>query len=176
MTNDRTFNVIRGYLPCDGWPARARAHGLRHRVAFALDSYRRDSTDAFFDVDLWSRLVEAVREAAPGDEIAPIGEAHVDEPTACLVLRGQAIVALVEPELWVYAGGPRPYHDTYTLTAFFIQDVTEALLKAAHVRTAALGAVQLNVYDGSKTPPSLLTRLRYALFGWEPDAINSRKS
>jgi hypothetical protein len=182
---DRTMAIVTGYLPgIDVLPRWVQRLGLNRRVAFVLDSSRPGKVDTSFDAELYAALVDAAREVFRADRIAsvsatgetlkefraasdlmreyePLPEVDRDPLEQALLLRGETIVAAIGSEPWANAGGPQPYHDSFTVPIYSQDDAAAELEAAARSTCARLGADITEVVHGGPTPlpPGILRRL-----------------
>ena len=191
----RTFKVVVGYVPgVDALPKEAERLGFRFRVAFVLESYRPDRVDCYFDLDLYVALLASVADVLHADgmtgldrrgrEISARCEQESlksaieragaqDEPLTQVhfVLEDREVgAAFSEP--WARAGGPRLYHDSYTVPVFTVVDVSNALVAAARRTSQETGARLAEVYlaDEGPTPVGFIERLlsRFRLHPKDP--------
>src|SRR4051812_20980279 len=137
MSDERKVSLVVGYVPdVDALPADVERLGLRRRLALVLDTHRPSSPDMVFDEELYDRFLRIVIDAVKADAIlvrdgkqeakaSGADELHrlqlarpeeEREPFERIVLsRGAVPVAVVGSEPWARVGGPRPYHDSYTV-------------------------------------------------------------
>ena len=182
---DRTLSIVVGYVPrVDALPGWVRSLGLTRRVAFVLSSYRSDKVDLFFDAELNAALLDAAREVCRADRIAsmfpsdeilkefrtatdlmreyePLPEIERDPLERAVLQRGGMVVAAVGSEPWADVGGPMPYHDSYTIPIYSLDDAGAELEEAARSTCRRLGAEVTEVVQGSATPvpPGVLQRV-----------------
>jgi len=108
------------------------------RLAVVFDSFHPTSPDAEFDFDLYKLLIVPAVAALQGDRervtfdgkvVYPslaTGMAHIEAvshedrepPRLVEVFVGGRRIAVVELEDWVYHGGPKTYHDSYTFVVY----------------------------------------------------------
>jgi hypothetical protein len=183
-----TLTMVVGYVvDVDHLPSEPARLGLVRRVAFVLDSYRSDKVDMYFDARLYAALVESVREVLRADRLSaalsPGAEVELGvgelirwleqlpelerEPLPLITVEREGIpVALIMSEPWARAGGPEPYHDSYTVPVFTREDVAAPLQTAARAICQRLGAELTDVIHASEvaSPPGVLKRVK-SLFG-----------
>jgi len=151
------IDFVAGFDPMCLVPELVRSVGLRCRIAVIQDTYRPDSVDMYFDQPLWLCLLEfatqfghglqvgivdrrkrAPREPERADEVPP--EAFLaawralDDadryPPACIVVRDREnLVLYISTEYWNRAGGPMPYHDSYTYSIFSNEDLAAKVIQ-----------------------------------------------
>ena len=159
MENPRAARIVIGYHDVSpDSPAEARDLGLNSRVAVILESYRPDSFDMVFDHHLWTAAVRSVSACLSATRVEGIREppatswlrrllrpspeqvvpletllqelnADSDPPYKVRWYRGAELVAAACSELWCRAGGPMPYHDSYTLSCFVADHDSENLAR-----------------------------------------------
>lgn len=175
----RTMKVVVGYVPrVDQRPRWAQDLGFDRRVAFVLETYRPDQgPDMFFDLELYAALLQGAREVFQADRmvvVSPQGRTtelaeapdvvrllelrrELDrEPLEQLVLRrGDAVVASIGSEPWANAGGPSPYHDSYTVPIYSSEDRSTDLIAAARATRHELGAVIEEVIHADAEPTAI---------------------
>ena len=172
---DRTMKIVIGYVPgVDRLPKDVRALGFDRRVAFVLDTFRADKVDMFFDTELYAALLDAVREASRANRLSvvsssgktldlPNGYAVVGllernaesmrEPLFRVIMnRDGTPVSAVDLEPWAHIGGPRPYHDSYTMAVYSRDDLAERLEGAARAVCRRLGAEVTELVRASDIP------------------------
>jgi len=112
------------------------------------DTYRPDKArqGMYFDEALWRALFEFARETAPPDAQFRIGacdhakemdaadflaaNASIEDPPALLLVRANGTLVLcIETEYWTQAGGPWPYHDSYTYAIWSNDDVCARVIR-----------------------------------------------
>ena len=168
MENDRNFAIVEGYHECSYPPAQAYDAGFTQRSAVVLDTYRRDKQVAFFDCDLFLRILDAICRAIPHDSLAiEIGDGQElrslqelseryaaqsdddrDAPVRAWLRQGNRPVAHIETEEWVFCGGPAPYHDSYTLS-FYTSDNRAGEFRAICERVSKeIGATITGIHAG----------------------------
>jgi hypothetical protein len=123
--------------------------GLSERFAVIQDTAVEGCADWYFDKLLWRCLVRYV--VGQGGQVTvlgrwrdksevPIGDyleawaridPHDQEPPWALFVRTDGRLALsMVTEYWCLAGGPEPYHDSYTYSLFSHRDLGEEVLRA----------------------------------------------
>ena len=173
--NERALTMVVGYIPrVDALPREARALGFVQRVALALDTFRSDKVDLHFDVDLYAAMLDVIGQVLGSNrmslrlssrETAEVAGAHdvkrrleelpelEREPVPTILLKRDGLtVGLVESVLWARVGGPRPYHDSYTMAVYSSQDVAARLESMVRSRCAREGAELTEVVRASPTP------------------------
>jgi len=150
--NDKSVAFIFGYIKNIDYPNKqARKFGLERRFAFALDTYRQDQTDSFFDQTLFEVLLMSILNYIGCDKIVishkTLGEQVINDVTELhnilfvdpkdnhpvlfenmKIYKKGTLLCLGETSFFVSCGGPYPYHDTYTLS-FYVQDFDRMLLQ-----------------------------------------------
>lgn len=174
MEDDRTLEIVIGYLNGDRPLRGFRGAGLAHRIAFVLDSYRATKVDMYFDSELYAALIDRVREVVGADLVTGFFESggsvevsptewrdvrRIDEllddalPFERVVFsRGPAVVAVAAHEPYWKIGGQPPYHDSFCVPVFTREDVSEALLAVARAISSTLGATITGVHKGFDAP------------------------
>jgi hypothetical protein len=130
--------------------------GLNERFAVIQDSAVEGCSDWYFDKLLWRCLVRYVvgqggqvtvlnqwrdKDEVPIDEFLEAWD-QIDpqdqEPPWVLLVRieGRLTLSMVT-EYWCLAGGPDPYHDSYTYSLFSDRDVSEEVVLAIKGNPAA---------------------------------------
>jgi hypothetical protein len=139
--NDRTVKLVSGYLPNIDYPNKtARNMGLPFRFAVVLDTFRESKIDSFFDAELFFTLFHRIFDIIQHDTVTfqfdeqgKISFGSLDaaaehffsmpeeerEPfvQASLSLNG-APTSLIRAEWYYRAGGPEPYHGSYTYSIY----------------------------------------------------------
>jgi hypothetical protein len=142
-TPARRIALVAGYHPCSYPPPVAYEAGLRERFAVVLSSYRPDKDGVFFDADLFVRLAAALLRVVPHDSLAietgggssvlrslpelseryaRLDESERDPPLRMRASLGDRLVAVGETEAWAAVGGPAPYHDSFTLSLYTVEN------------------------------------------------------
>lgn len=142
-TNSRQIALVAGYHPCSFPPATAYDAGLRERFAVVLSSYRPEKDGMFFDAELFVLIADALLQSIPHDSL----EIELDErsphfkslteltelyssqdeldhepPNSMKALLGKRLVAVEATEPWMAVGGPDPYHDSFTMSFYTVED------------------------------------------------------
>jgi hypothetical protein len=173
--NDRTLRIVVGYLARVDWlPLDLRDAGFVHRTAVAIDTWRADKADMWFDAEIYLALLDVAARVVGATRIVGVrstGET-VDltepacrrdrlalerdgngEPFARVIFeRESAFVAVVDAIPWVRVGGPAPYHDTWTIAMHTGDDVARVLAAEAMGACADAGALVEDVVRGSQRP------------------------
>jgi hypothetical protein len=149
--NDKSVALIFGYIPEIDYPnEQAKSLGLDCRFAFALDTYRQDKMDIFFDKELFIELLISALNYVGFDRVAVSGKAmdekilhsvtdirtispyiinDEDEPCEKIkVYKKDEIVCLCDTSFFITCGGSHPYHDTYTFS-FYVKDFDREILQ-----------------------------------------------
>lgn len=139
--SERLISLVFGYLPGIDWQnPRAAVCGVSQRFAVALDTYRPDNVDMYFDHELLLALLRGVSELIPhgtlhismdvdGKDILMSldalerryreMEAEDRVPFIWLEYRDETgVVGYVQSEWYTLIGGPHPYHDSYTFSFY----------------------------------------------------------
>jgi hypothetical protein len=172
---ERTLTMVVGYIPrVDELPREARDLGFLRRVALALDTCRSNNVDLYFDVDLYTAMLDVIGQALASNQMSlrlrsretaeAAGALDVKrrlegvpvlerEPIPTILLkRGDLAVGLVESVLWANVGGPQPYHDSYTMAVYSSEDVAARLESMVRSRCEREGAELTEVVRASPTP------------------------
>jgi hypothetical protein len=176
------IRFLKGFDPACVVPPLVKSARLRERFAVIQETYRADKVDMHFDDALWLCLLEFAVRFAPGARVKIVGEgdgketaieeflsgwktSEDREPPACILVREHESLALcVATEYWKQVGGPWPYHDSYTYSAFSNEDLSERLIEFLRDAEAAAGwDISPDVLQPAKRP-TLRSRVA-ALFG-----------
>ena len=180
------FQVVTGYLASvDRLPRDAERLGLRHRCAFVMHTDSPRHVDMVFNASLYHAMIAMVwaalrcdraevffpfrKTAVSVEELETRAHEHTreaDMPVPKLVLfRGSIAVGYMESQPWAIAGGPEPYHDSYTVAVFTGSDVSDVFVAQAHeLATRCETEFQGVIRMGVEPPiPGFLERLRTAL-------------
>ena len=156
---DRRLRLLKGY-PSGTHPSpRAYDAGLRERFAAMLDTTRPDAEGMFLDVELFLRLIDALLEVVPHDQVLfEQGDERpvtLEPPEQIFLARDAHVVCVVETECRVNVGGTPPYHDAYTVVLYTRTDFAQAFREAAERTAASLGVPCTSEADGpaEATPP-----------------------
>lgn len=167
--------MVVGYLPrVDELPREARAFGFVQRVALALDTWRSDKVDMYFDVDLYAAMLDVFGQVLGSNQMSlrlnsrekaeAAGALDVKrrleelpelerKPVPTILLKhGDLMVGLVESVMWVRVGGPYPYADSYTVALYSREDVAARLESMVRSRCEREGAELTEVVRASATP------------------------
>ena len=140
MPSDRTVAIVLGYHECSYPPRLAYQAGLTERFAVIFGNE--------FDADLFIGILTAIGLAIPHDSLAielnaeqhfpsirALSEWYLsqqpddrDAPIGVRLFGAGRLVAIAETEFWVLAGGPWPYHDSYTLSFYTPEGRAEEFL------------------------------------------------
>jgi hypothetical protein len=139
--SDRTLNLIFGYLPgLDNLNPRASKCALNQRFAAAMQTYRSEKAEMYFDCELFVALLTLVSQSVPHNEVRLCMDKEGHEMLSSIeelskrysevedeerqpmywaeMTCGKQVVCYLETEWYVLVGGPVPYHDSYTLSVY----------------------------------------------------------
>lgn len=183
---ERSVAMVFGYLPEIDRPFEvAAAAGLTLRIALCLDTWRGDDEGMYFDDQLAVALLGVMAASIPHDrqEVA-VGEASrtwasltewhenyrrlppddrgpFDEVR--LFLEGK-LQAIVRTEPWVRIGGPHPYHDTWTFSAYLEQFDRVSMQAGLLAACSEQGAFVRDLMTASPEPRISLSTRMWDLF------------
>jgi len=145
------FSIVVGYIPdVDRLSRTARDLALGYRYAFVMSTYSPFSPDMVFDAGLYREIAVSIWDLLGSeraevvmdyeqprmadnlaDFTARVEEFSLseDEPVSRIIMyRGSAPVGFLESEPYARVGGPRPYHDSYTVAVYTSSDVSDLLV------------------------------------------------
>lgn len=139
-----TIRILRTRNPVI--PKAVRRERLRFHLDVVQDTHRPDSVDLFFDLALWTALLDFAsafttrgvvtlierpmskrgRNPRATDEMTllrysslPVLPAEERGPAEAIIVRRSGVVVLYVATLcWANVGGPAPYHDSYTYSVY----------------------------------------------------------
>lgn len=124
------------------------------------ETYRKDKDDMFFDLNfmlLWIEVIQTTTESicvkVSEDEddgawedlslwlqkCTTLGDSDRSPPAHVYFLDHDQILLKVVTEFWILAGGPMPYHDSYTYVFYGRQTGQSDLLKAVAEKASERG-------------------------------------
>jgi len=161
------INFFAGFDPVCFVPKALASAGMSHRLAVVQETYRPDSVDMYFDLQLWRRLLAFAEAFHPDGKISivdrPAGKGRHEDPRPAdemtlsayaateegsddpdpaeyiMVRNGDALVLCIATEFWTQVGGPTPYADSYTYSIFSTQDLSERVMRFLAEADAASG-------------------------------------
>jgi hypothetical protein len=182
MNEDRDIVIVKGYHDfIEPYPF-AIEHGMPHRLAYVLSSYRADKVDMYFDATLFCELMLGLEELFAPDNtqihmlegkvlrnvasmkkaILALPEIDQEPPESIVFRTGETIMACVQTEFWTQYGGPCPYHDSYTAAIYTGTDVSERLIALGKWVCTDTNAMLSDIIETSPVPTartSLIGRL-----------------
>lgn len=180
------IRFVAGIEPGLRVPAAVKAAGgLAHRFAVIQETYRsdkvEDDTPYYFDEALWCRLLAFARETAPGGRVGIVAcdrakeldaddflaaNTSIEDPPAFVFVRANGTLLLcIETEYWVRAGGPCPYHDSYTYAIWSNDDVSGRVIRFLREADASASWDIASHVLAPSTEPSPMRRLWARLTG-----------
>lgn len=176
--NDRTVRTVTGYLPGIDFPCKtAIKYGLPFRFAVAMDTWRQDNPDMFYDTELLlalcagfihkvehdTLLIDHQRTSKDKHQLFETLESYAaflqslpqdeQDPLMSLkLLKNGEVVLYAEPALYSLVGGPAPYHDTYTFALYSADDMGDVFVNVARETCHSLGAQIEREFRGLGTP------------------------
>jgi hypothetical protein len=169
-------------------PARAARAGLNQRLAVIQETCVEGCIDMHFDELLWRTLADYVRAFVPGARIEVVTkDGRSDRPVSLdrfleewngvavdgrepppllLAISDGGLRLCMATEYWCNAGGPRPYHDSYTYSLYADRDLQgEVLAQLDQAEGRERWRIKREPVDvAALLPPSLVRRL----IGWLP--------
>src|SRR5262245_51484501 len=141
-------------------PDYAKSAGLNHRFAIIQETYRPDCVDEYFDEPLWLSLLEFAKRISTDVQIGvtrnsskkvaledflagfvKLPSEERDPPPFIFGGEEGVLRITIETEYWNKAGGPMPYHDSYTYSIYSSAPVSKHVLE--HFAAANTGAWDL---------------------------------
>ena len=164
---NRFIALVVGYHEYSYPPSSAYDAGLVQRFAIVFDTYRPDKGYAYFDAELYFRVLTSICQAVAHDSISIDADGErvfhsFDElvnsslsksdddrepPKGVCLFRHGRIVACAETEEWLLVGGPAPYHDSYTLSVYTSDNRAAEFQRICECISVGMGATITGIYD-----------------------------
>lgn len=171
MKIERSISIVKGYHNCTRIPEAAVNEGLKYRLAIVLDTYRRDKVDMFFDEELYFKIIFRICDLIKPDQIKVFTiddkildsleamknnilslEDEHEPPKEIHFFKDGKINSCIYTEYWTFAGGPMPYSDSYTISVYTKDDISNELIVICDDVCNELNATITSFIEASSVP------------------------
>lgn len=176
---DRTMGLVfgydKGYSQCAPVLRELHRIGLLRRFAIVLDTHRHDCVDMYFDAELYFSLVSHIADTIRYDTLlATMQDSRVfrslkeldilfrktpredQEPPLRIEFHSDKVIQCsMETEFWVYAGGPSPYSDSYTISIYTHRDRSHSFASICRKVASDLDVTITREIEGSPEIPKM---------------------
>lgn len=172
MTINQSVSIIRGFHAVTPVPRLAIERGLNCRLAVVMNTNDSDHDYLYFQDELFMEILLEVKNQLGSDTIRIEENAdkeywsieslrekfrqtpEEDRYPPCRVKfwKQGLLVCLEETEFWAFIGGEMPYSDSYTLSFYTHDDVSNLLEAACTAACERMGVVILERLQASTQP------------------------
>jgi len=153
MDTNSPIYIVNGYHPFTPIPEKAIKTKLNYRFALILDTYPFDVHDIYFKELLLIKILVQVSKVISYDSLLVVVDdcieyqsiedfskylsgIHEDDrqpPQRIEFRKNGNLVCIEETEFWYHCGGPAPYGDSYTLSFYTMENLSDSLQKASFI-------------------------------------------
>lgn len=145
---NRHISIVEGFHPYVHLPKEVEEKGLIHRIAVIFHTAREEVDYMFFDFPLFFEFIQTIGQSLTSEMIKVkddtkgrhsfrdyidsqlrIGPEDRFPPKEIYFYKKSEIQCFLATELWVYAGGPQPYSDSYTFSIYSKDKLGDLLLE-----------------------------------------------